>query len=89
MKVEGHNTTPLFADPDVIEDHVGQPSRYLTDGVNLYRYVGTIPSAVGHMVGLENCHSLDLALWPVAEMRALRLRGVTPTGLVARVSSKR
>jgi protein required for attachment to host cells len=28
---------------------------------------------------LENCHSLDLALWPVAEVRALRLRGVTPT----------
>jgi len=30
------------------------------------------------MIGLENCHSLDLALLPIAELQTLRLRSVTP-----------
>ena len=79
MNAASRNVTPCLADPGVIKDHAGQPSRYLTDGVNLYRYVGTIPSSMGHMIGLENCHTLDLTLWPVDELRALRLRGVAPT----------
>ena len=79
MRSEGQSGTPRLADSGVITDHAGEPSPYLTDGVNLYRYLGTIPSSMGQMIGLENCHSLDLTLWPVAELRALRLRGVTPT----------
>ena len=79
MNAASRNATPCPADPGVIKDQAGRPSRYLTDGVNLYRYVGTIPSSMGHMIGLENCHTLDLTLWPVDELRALRLRGVTPT----------
>jgi len=78
MKAAGQSATPTVADPGVIEDHAGKSSRYLTDGVNLYRYVGTITSSRGRMIGLENCHSLDLALLPIAELQTLRLRSVTP-----------
>ena len=48
------------------------------DGISLYRYVGTIASSMGHMIALENCRSLDLTLWPVAELHTLRLKSVTP-----------
>jgi len=77
MSAAGQSATPTLADPGMIKDHAGKPCRYLTDGVNLYRYVGTIPGLVGRMVGLENCHSLDLVLWPIAELHTLRLRSVT------------
>ena len=78
MSAARHSATPTLADPGVISDYAGMPCRYLTDGVNLYRYVGTIPGSMGRMIGLENCHSLDVLLWPIAELRAVRLRGVTP-----------
>jgi hypothetical protein len=78
MSAAGHSATPPLADPGVIRDYAGMPCRYLTDGVNLYRYVGTIPGSMGRMIGLENCHSLDLILWPIAELHTLRLRSVTP-----------
>jgi len=78
MSAAGHSATPTHADPGMIEDHAGKPCRYLTDGVNLYRYVGTIPGSMGRMIGLENCHSLDLILWPIAELHTLQLRSVTP-----------
>jgi hypothetical protein len=78
MSAAGHSATPTLADPGTIKDHAGKPCRYLTDGVNLYRYVGTIPGSMGRMIGLENCHSLDLVLWPIAELRTLGLRSVTP-----------
>ena len=78
VNAAGRTATPRLTDPGLVNDHSGQPSRYLTDGVSLYRYVGTIPSSMGHMIGLENCHSLDLTLWPVAELHALRLKSVTP-----------
>lgn len=79
MSAAGHSTTPTSADLGTIEDHAGKPCRYVTDGVNLYRYVGTIPGSMGRMIGLENCHSLDLILWPIAELHTLQLRSVTPT----------
>jgi len=78
VSAASRNPTLRLADPGVINDHAGEPSRYLTDGVNLYRYVGTIPGSMGYMIGLENCQSLDLTLWPIAEVQARRLRGVTP-----------
>ena len=78
MSAAGRSATPTLADPGMIEDHVGKSCRYLTDGVNLYRYVGTIPGSMGRMIGLENCHSLDLILWPTAEVVTLQLRSVTP-----------
>jgi hypothetical protein len=63
MSATGHSATPTLADRGMIQDHAGNPCRYLTDGVNLYRYVGTIPGSMGRMIGLEDCHSLDLVLW--------------------------
>ena len=72
--------TPGIADPDAILDHTGRAGRYLTDGVNLYRFVGEIPSGLGEMVGLENCRSLDVMLLPIGELRAWRLRTVIPAG---------
>jgi len=78
MSSAGRSTTPGLDEPGAIKDHAGTPSRYLTDGVNLYRYVGTIPSPIGPMIGLENCHSLDVTLCPGRDLHALRLRSVTP-----------
>jgi hypothetical protein len=83
MSAAGRSAMATLADPGVIKDHAGKPCRYLTDGVNLYRYVGTIPGSMGRMIGLENCHSLDLILWPIAELHTLRLRGVTPAASAA------
>jgi hypothetical protein len=51
----------------------GWQTPYLTDGVNLLRYVG---SGMGHMVGLENCRTLAVNLFTAAELRARRLRPV-------------
>ena len=87
MSAAGRSATPTLADPCTIKDYVGKPCRYLTDGVNLYRYVGTIPGSMGRMIGLENCHSLDLVLWPIAELHTLRLRSVTPAVMLAAKAS--
>jgi hypothetical protein len=78
MSAASRSPASDLAPPDVIGDHVGIPSRYLTDGVTLYRYVGTIASPAGDMIGLENCRSLDVTLWPVSEIRVGQLRRVTP-----------
>jgi hypothetical protein len=80
MSSVGRSATPRPADPGAITDDAGKPSQYLTDGVNLYRYVGTIPSPTGHMIGLEDCHSLDVMLWPAGDLRARQLQPVTPAG---------
>ena len=68
------------ADAGSVADHAGRSSRYLTDGVNLYRFVGAIASGTGEMVGLENCRSLDVMLLSIGELRARRLRAVIPAG---------
>ncbi len=79
MRPVSRSPTPRLADPGVITEHASEPSsQYLTDGVKLYRYVGTIPSPMGHMIRRENCHSLDVTLSPIGELRAERLRTVTP-----------
>jgi hypothetical protein len=58
-------------------DRPSEASRYLTDGVNLYRYLGAIPSTIGQLIRLEECRSLDVTLWrraaqPAAAHRAFR-----------------
>jgi hypothetical protein len=45
--------------------------RYLTDGVHLYRAVGTFGEAA-KLVGLEDCQSLDVILLAAKEVRRLR-----------------
>jgi hypothetical protein len=51
---------------------------YLTDGVFLYRVVRVVGSGRGEMVELEDCYLLDVVLVPIGEVRARRLRVVTP-----------
>ena len=80
MSSAGRSATPRLADPGVMTNDADKPSRYVTDGVNLYRYLGTISSPMGHMIGLEDCHSLDVTLWPAGELRAQQLQPVTPAG---------
>jgi hypothetical protein len=71
-------TTRATPSRDGVIDHARQAGGYLTDGVELYRSLGAIPSAVGEMIGLENCHTLDVTLCRIAELRARQLRIVTP-----------
>ncbi len=78
MSTARRSPTAHLAEPDVITDNARTAGRYLTDGVNLYRCIGTVSSAAGQMIGLEDCHSLDVTLWPVGELCARRLRTVTP-----------
>ncbi len=52
-------------------------SRYLTDGHELYRFLGALASGAAQLVVLENCRSLDLSLIPLRELAA-RLHGVVP-----------
>jgi hypothetical protein len=61
-----------------IAEHARQADHYLTDGVNLYRSLGAIAGALGQMVGLEDCRSLDVQLLPIGELRTPGLRVVIP-----------
>lgn len=63
-----------------VADYSGRTSRYLTDGVILYRFLGAVVSGMGQMVGLEDCRSLDVTWLPVGELHSRRLRAVIPTG---------
>ncbi len=63
-------------DADKVLDHWEPDSPYLTDGMNLYRYVGGVPSGTGEIVALENCQSLKIVLFDLDELRALGLRAV-------------
>ena len=63
-----------------IADYTGRASRYLTDGVILYRFMGAVTSGMGQIVGLEDCRSFDVTWLPVGEPHSRRLRAVIPTG---------
>ena len=80
MLFHGGTRTPApdNADADTVVDYTGRRTRYLTDGVDLYRFVGTVAGRLGQMIGLENCRSLELMLLPVDELRQRKLRAVTP-----------
>ncbi len=78
MSSAGRSASLRLTESGVITADASEPSRYLTDGVNLYRCVGTIPSSMGHLIGLEDCRSLDVTLWPAGELSARQLRPVTP-----------
>ncbi len=66
---------------EAITDRDGRVSRYLTDGVNLYRFMGSMVSRAGEMVGIENCRSLDIMLVPADELRRRSFRPVTLAGI--------
>jgi hypothetical protein len=37
-----------------------------------------LPGAASEVIGLENCDMLDVALWPIGELRTRQLGIVTP-----------
>ena len=78
MRSARRTATPGLAGTGIVSDHASEASRYLTDGVNLYRYLGAIPGTMGQLIGLEECRSLDVTLWPIAELRNRQLRTVIP-----------
>ncbi len=78
MRSAGRSAAPGLADAGSIADYTSDACRYLTDGVNLYRHVGAIHGAMGYLIGLENCRSMDVTLWPVSELRDRQLRAVIP-----------
>lgn len=56
-----------------------QAGLYLTDEVFLYRVVDLQVTAAGAMAELEDCYGLDVVRVTVSDLRARRLRVVTPT----------
>ena len=54
---------------------------YVTDGVFLYRIVRVVAGAAADMVELEDCFLLDIVRIPLADLRARRLRVITPAGV--------
>ena len=60
-----------------VGDRVHEPGVYLTNGVFLYRVVGLV-DGVPELVELEDCYWLDVVPVPVRDLRARRLRVVTP-----------
>ncbi len=61
---------------EVLFGRDGRISRYLTDGVHLYRFLGSVASRAGELVGVENCWSLDIMLVPVDELQRRHFRAV-------------
>lgn len=51
---------------------------YLTDEVFLYRVVGVLKRGTDEIVEIEDCYRLDVVHIPTTELRARRLRVVTP-----------
>ena len=52
--------------------------KYLTNEVFLYRVAGLDGSGMDEVVELEDCYGLDVVTVPLRELRARRLRVVTP-----------
>ena len=52
--------------------------RYMTNGVNLYRWLGVAHSVRGRVIGLEDCRSLEVSWLPYAEIYSWSLRRVRP-----------
>jgi len=52
---------------------------YLTDEVFLYRVDDVLETAAGEVVDVEDCYWLDVVRVPAHDLKARRLRVVTPT----------
>jgi hypothetical protein len=66
--------------PTTTEEATEERSLYLTDGDSLYRFLGAAAGGLGEMVELEDCLSLVVTVVPIGDLRARRLRVVTPAG---------
>lgn len=59
-------------------ESVDGPGAYLTDEVFLYRITNVVMCGLGEIVELEDCYALDVVEVPISDVRARRLRVVTP-----------
>ncbi len=71
---------PALPEAGSVREGDGEPGRYLTDGIDLYRYLGVISTGMGQMVELEDCRTLDVVLLPIGALHTRRLRSVIPSG---------
>ncbi len=55
-----------------------EPSLYLTDGLFLFRFVGSATCGSDEMVELEDCYSLRTIVVPLADLQHRNLRIVLP-----------
>jgi len=79
--VRGRRSPKLAQEADTTgDDHQGRSGRYLTDGLILYRCIGTLASGMGEMVELEDCRSLELTWLPIGQLRYLRVVIPAPAG---------
>jgi len=62
----------------LVRDDEARPSAYLTDGVELYRMLGSldVPGSAEELVAVEDCRTLDLVLASRAELARWRVRPV-------------
>jgi hypothetical protein len=65
--------------PAAVATHADQVGMYLTDEVFLYRVANVLVTGAGEMAELEDCYWLDIVRVPISDVRARRLRVVTPT----------
>jgi len=63
------------------------PGSFLTDEVFLYRILRCTSTQDGAIVELEDCYWLDIVSIPLNELRARRLRVVTPAPTAGRSES--
>jgi hypothetical protein len=61
----------------IVADDASSAAGYLTDGINLYRYLGLI--ANGNLHGLEDCRTLEVTLLTNSDLDALPLCPVIAT----------
>jgi hypothetical protein len=77
-RVADWRTTDGFAAAGADAGQADEAGVYLTDEVFLYRVVGLLASGANEIVKVEDCYWLDVVRVPVRELRARRLRVVTP-----------
>jgi len=75
---DNRGTADGSAPVGALAEGLDESSVYLTDEVFLYRVVGLAANGVGQIVELEDCYRLDAVRVPVRDLRARRLRVVTP-----------
>lgn len=80
FQVRARDPITAVGGSEVVDDHAGHSSRYLTDGVNLYRFVGEIASRTEQLIALEDCWTLEVVLLTIGELRTGRLLAVVPAG---------
>jgi hypothetical protein len=71
-------TNVSSASATTTEEATEERGLYLTDGDSLYRFLGVAAGGLGEMVELEDCLSLIVTVVPIGDLRARRLRVVTP-----------